>query len=71
MRKKLKLRSEGDDFGSKSAHAAVTRPVVWPGGACVWRESGVWSQTVGFISLRLQESGFSHSEVVLAFNFFK
>jgi hypothetical protein len=58
MRKKLKLISDGGDFGSKKCIRGYGG--VWPS----LRLAGVWSQAVGFVLVRLAgiwlQSPFSH-----------
>lgn len=45
--------SDGDDSGRENVNVAMVTPIVRSGGECVWRESGVLSQAVGFVLERL------------------
>jgi hypothetical protein len=51
--KKLKLSSDGGDLVARNANEAMVAPMVGSGGVCVWLESRVWSQAVGFVLARL------------------
>jgi hypothetical protein len=51
---------------TRNSNEAIVAPVVGPGGGCVWRESGVWSQAVKRV---WQESGFSCREDPIPLNF--
>jgi hypothetical protein len=54
---------------ARNANEAMVAPVVGSGGVNVWRDSGIWSQAVSFVLVRLEESGFSRREDVCTFNF--
>jgi hypothetical protein len=55
---------------ARNENPAMVAPMVKPGGVCFYRNSGVWSQAVGFVLVLLQESYFSRSEEVFTFIFF-
>jgi hypothetical protein len=38
---------------ARNVHDFMAVPVVRSNGICFWRESRVWSQAVGFVSVRL------------------
>jgi hypothetical protein len=62
MRKKYKFSSDGGESGSKKYKIGY-------GG--VWQSqlfSGVWSQTVGFVLVRLVGICFTYHEDIFAFN---
>jgi hypothetical protein len=54
---------------AKNENPTMVAPMVKPGGVCFYRNSGVWSQAVGFVVVLWQESYFSRSEEIFTFNF--
>jgi hypothetical protein len=63
---KFKLGSDGGDSGSKKR-----KPGHGSGTGGVWQDmhvAGVWSQAVGFVFVRWQDSGFSRHECDFIFN---
>jgi hypothetical protein len=39
-------------LAARNANDVMVTPIVRFGGVCVWRESRIWTQTIGFVLVR-------------------
>jgi hypothetical protein len=47
---------------ARNAKGAMATPTVQSGGECIWLATGVWSQAVGFVLLRMAGIYFSRHQ---------